>query len=96
MPTALIADDERLMREQIRLAPQEQVAGVGRRGQNAAGAERGRGDDRRGHRPAALYGDGAGVHGQLVGLGGVVGVLLDGAAELLHRRGRLLDRKSVV
>src|SRR5690606_967259 len=40
---------------------------------------------------AALRGDGGGADGQLVGLAGVVGVLLDGGGQLLHRGGGLLQ-----
>ena len=46
---------------------------------------------------AALFGNLGRFGRQLVGLPGVVGVLLDGRAEFLHRCSRLLqDRKSVV
>ena len=38
----------------------------------------------------------AGGTGQPVGLPGVVGVLPDGRAELLHRRGRLFQRAGLL
>ncbi len=54
------------------------------------------GFDHQANNVTALDCNGAGVHGQLIGLFGAVGVLLDGGAKLLHRGRGLLQRTGLL
>src|SRR5690606_20001715 len=55
------------------------------------GLDVGHGGDHLAHDLTTLGGDRGGADGQLVGLAGVVGVLLDGGGQLLHRGGGLFQ-----